>query len=94
MLFNPLLIAATAAWGQIDGVAALCALAALLALSRGRIAVSALALALSVSIKPIALPLLPWPSLRRPGIRAPRAYATSPSSPRRSFSSVSCPSSP
>ena len=59
MLFNPLLIAATAAWGQIDGVVALCALAALVALSRGRIAVSALALALSVSIKPIALPLLP-----------------------------------
>ena len=59
MLFNPLLIAATAAWGQIDGVVALCALAALVALSRGRTAVSALALALSVSIKPIALPLLP-----------------------------------
>ncbi len=59
ILYNPLLLLTTAAWGQIDAVAILCALMALLLLSRGREGASAAVLALALSIKPIVLPLLP-----------------------------------
>ncbi|HMK92651.1 MAG TPA: hypothetical protein VK576_06605, partial [Thermoleophilia bacterium] len=63
LLFNPFLIYFTAAWGQIDGIATLAGLAALVMLWRGRRTTvsepaSALLLALAACIKPVALPLL------------------------------------
>ncbi len=59
ILFNPLLLYATAAWGQFDTVVSLLCLLALVLLGRGKLAASAIVLALGVSLKPIALPLLP-----------------------------------
>jgi hypothetical protein len=59
VLFNPFLLYATAAWGQFDSIVALLSLLALLLLSQGRLTGSAIVLALAVSFKPIALPLLP-----------------------------------
>ena len=77
MLFNPLLLVATAAWGQIDGVAILCGLASLVALSRRRVLVSAIALGLGLSIKPILLPLLPLVTLAAARISAGHAQSFS-----------------
>jgi hypothetical protein len=57
LLLNPLLLYFTAAWGQIDGVVALLALAALALLAARRWDASALLLALAVCVKPIALPV-------------------------------------
>ncbi len=59
MLFNPLILITTAAWGQFDTVVALLALLSLLLLSRGMPGLSAISLSLAVSLKPIALPLIP-----------------------------------
>jgi hypothetical protein len=59
ILFNPLLLYTTAAWGQFDTVVAFFALLTLSLLHRGKILASAVSLALCVSLKPIALPLLP-----------------------------------
>ncbi len=59
MLFNPLLLLTTSAWGQIDSIVALFALLALLLLSEGKPAGSALLLALAVAFKPTTLPLIP-----------------------------------
>jgi hypothetical protein len=58
MLFNPLLLFATAAWGQFDSIVALSALLSLVLLSEGKLAGSALLLALAISFKPTALPLV------------------------------------
>jgi hypothetical protein len=59
MLLNPFLLFASAAWGQIDSIVALLSLLALVRLDSGKWRTSALLLALAVSVKPVALPLVP-----------------------------------
>jgi len=59
MLFNPLLLYFGSAWGQFDSIVALLSLAALLLLDAGKSGHSAILLALAISFKPTALPLLP-----------------------------------
>lgn len=59
LLFNPLLLITTSAWGQFDSIVALLVLGALLLLWEGKMTGSALLLALAVSFKPTALPLIP-----------------------------------
>ena len=74
ILLNPFLIYVAAAWGQIDAIAALLALAALV-LAVSRPSLSAVVLALAVCFKPIAAPVLivvlaylltrsAWPAVR------------------------------
>jgi hypothetical protein len=58
LLFNPFVIFVGAAWGQVDAIVALLALAALLLVAAGRRDVSAVTLALAVCVKPTALPFL------------------------------------
>ena len=58
VLLNPFLLYFGAAWGQIDVIVALLALAALALVYARRWAVSAVLLALAVCFKPIAAPLL------------------------------------
>jgi hypothetical protein len=58
LLLNPFLLYFGAAWGQIDAIVALLALAALVLLWGRRWAASALLLALAVCFKPIAAPVL------------------------------------
>ena len=58
LLLNPFLIYVGAAWGQIDAIVAVLALAALVLLSARRPAASALMLALAVCFKPIAAPIV------------------------------------
>ncbi len=59
LLLNPFLLYFGTAWGQFDSAAALLSLSALLLLHSGRLRLSALLLALAVSFKPTALPLVP-----------------------------------
>jgi hypothetical protein len=59
MLFNPLLLIFTSAWGQFDSIVALLALEALVLLTDGKLTASAALLALATSFKPTPLPLLP-----------------------------------
>ena len=59
LLLNPFVLYVGAAWGQIDTIVALLALAALVLLSTGRRDGSAGLLALAFTVKPIALPVLP-----------------------------------
>jgi hypothetical protein len=59
VLLNPFLLFTGAAWGQIDVIVALCALAALVLLANRRWDGSAGLLALAFTFKPIALPILP-----------------------------------
>ena len=59
MLFNPFILIVTTGWGQFDSIVALLALLALLLLAGGRITFPAALLALAISFKPTALPLLP-----------------------------------
>jgi len=59
LLLNPFLLYFGAAWGQIDAIVALGALAALVLLTRERRDGSAGLLALSIAVKPTALPILP-----------------------------------
>jgi len=59
LLLNPVLLFFGAAWGQIDAIVALGALAALVLLTRERRNGSAGLLALSIAVKPTALPILP-----------------------------------
>jgi hypothetical protein len=61
VLLNPFLLYASAAWGQFDSIVAVLSLAALLLLDSGKVKSSAILLALAVSFKPIAIPLLPVP---------------------------------
>jgi Glycosyltransferase family 87 len=58
LLFNPFLLFATAAWGQIDSMVALLSLGALISLDADRPAVSAVLLSLAISFKPTAFPLI------------------------------------
>jgi hypothetical protein len=59
MLFNPFILYATAAWGQIDSIVAALSLAALILLDSGKYGRSAFLLGLAIAFKPIALPLVP-----------------------------------
>jgi len=59
MLFNPFLLVSSSAWGQFDSVVALLSLLSLLLLSQGKLTRAVVLLALAVSCKPIALPLIP-----------------------------------
>ncbi len=56
-LLNPYILMVTAAWGKPDGLAALLSISSLLLLSRP--GVSGVLLALSLCVKPLALPLAP-----------------------------------
>jgi uncharacterized membrane protein len=58
LLLNPFLLYAGAAWGQIDALVAVLAVAALVLLSARRPVASAAVLALAVCFKPIAAPML------------------------------------
>jgi hypothetical protein len=58
MLMNPFLLYATATWGQFDSIVALLALSSLVLFDTGKLKVSAILLALAISFKPIALPLV------------------------------------
>lgn len=58
MLFNPLLLYATSAWGQFDSIVALFALISLVLLDAGKPDLSAILLSLSLSLKPTALPVV------------------------------------
>lgn len=59
LLLNPFLLYFGAAWGQIDSIVALLSLATLVLLTADRRDRSAGLLALSIAVKPTALPLLP-----------------------------------
>lgn len=59
LLFNPYLLIFGTAWGQFDSIVALLSLAALIYLEAGRPVISSILLALAISFKPTALPLLP-----------------------------------
>jgi hypothetical protein len=59
MLLNPFLLYSSAAWGQFDSIVALIALSAVVLLDSGKVKSSAFLLALAISFKPTALPLIP-----------------------------------
>jgi len=59
LLLNPFVIYFAAAWGQFDSIVALISLSSLVLLDRHRYIGSAISLALAISIKPTAFPLLP-----------------------------------
>jgi hypothetical protein len=59
MLFNPFLLYVSCAWGQIDPIVAVLSMLALVLLSEGKMAGSAILLALAVAFKPTALPIVP-----------------------------------
>ena len=61
LLFNPFILLTSSAWGQIDTLVALACVGSLYLLSKGKISLSAVLLALSVSLKPITLALIPLP---------------------------------
>ena len=59
ILFNPFFLYVSSAWGQFDSIVACLSLLALVQLSEGKLTGSAILLALAISFKPIALPLVP-----------------------------------
>jgi Gpi18-like mannosyltransferase len=59
LLFNPFFLLTSSAWGQFDPIVALLSLLSLLLLAEGRLTSSAILLALAISFKPTALPLIP-----------------------------------
>jgi hypothetical protein len=63
LLFNPFTLLTTTAWGGFDTLIALLVVTSLYFLSTGKVWESSLLLALSVVLKPIALPLLGLPLL-------------------------------
>lgn len=58
MLFNPLLLVTTAAWGQIDSIVAVLVLLSLLFAADKKLTLSAIFLALAIAFKPTAMPLI------------------------------------
>jgi hypothetical protein len=74
LLFNPFLLLTTSAWGQFDSVVALLSLLSLFLLSRGRLASPAILLALAISLKPTALPLILVTLVYLAGISLKRAF--------------------
>lgn len=61
LLFNPFIILTSSAWGQIDTLVTLASVGSLYLLSKGKISLSAILLGFSISMKPIALGLVPLP---------------------------------
>ncbi len=61
ILFNPFILITSSAWGQIDVIVAFLVILSFHYLNRKMIGISAILLALAVSLKPVALPLLPLP---------------------------------
>jgi len=59
LLLNPFLFYFGSAWGQFDALVACLSLWSILLLDNGKFSRSAVLLALAISLKPIALPLLP-----------------------------------
>jgi hypothetical protein len=59
MLLSPFLLYFATAWGQFDSIVALLALLSLVLLHNGKANRSAILLALAISLKPIAIPILP-----------------------------------
>ena len=59
LLLCPFLLYFASAWGQFDSIVALFSLSSLVLLHAGKLKSSALLLALAISFKPIALPILP-----------------------------------
>jgi hypothetical protein len=58
LLFNPFLLLMSSAWGQFDSIVAFLSLLALLQISEGKLAGPAILLALAISLKPTAFPLI------------------------------------
>lgn len=58
MLLNPFLLYSSAAWGQFDSIVAVLSLAAIILLDKGKVKISAILLALAISFKPTAFPLI------------------------------------
>lgn len=61
LLFNPFVLLTTSAWGQFDSLVAVFVVAALYSLQSRRINLTAFLLGISLSIKPLALPLAALP---------------------------------
>ncbi len=59
LLWSPFLFYFASAWGQFDSIVALLSLIALLLIHSGKTKASAVVLALAISLKPTALPILP-----------------------------------
>jgi hypothetical protein len=59
LLLSPFVLYFTSAWGQFDSVVTLLSLSSLLLLHNRRLVGSAIVLALAVSLKPTALPIMP-----------------------------------
>jgi Gpi18-like mannosyltransferase len=58
-LFNPFLLISSSAWGQFDSVVSFFSLLSLFLLNKGKTYAPAVLLALAISFKPVALPLIP-----------------------------------
>ena len=58
LLFNPFILLTSSAWGQFDPIVALLSLLSLFLVNEGKLTRSAILLALAISLKPIALPLI------------------------------------
>ena len=74
LLFNPFVLLTTTAWGQFDTIVAFLCVASLYALSKGKVTECGLLLALSVSLKPITLPLIPLPLLFSERLRSRNSF--------------------
>ena len=59
LLFNPFLLLTSTAWGQFDPIIALLSLLSLFLMSEGKLTGPAILLALAISLKPTAIPLIP-----------------------------------
>ena len=59
LLFNPFLLFSSTAWGQFDSIVALLSLTSLVFLDSGKTKIAAILLALAISLKPTASPLIP-----------------------------------
>ncbi len=59
LLFNPFLLLTSSAWGQFDPLLALLALSSLYYLEKGKTILPAALLALAISMKPTAIPIVP-----------------------------------
>jgi hypothetical protein len=58
LLFNPFLLLISTAWGQFDSIVALLSLLSIILISEGKLSGPAILLALAISLKPTALPIL------------------------------------
>jgi hypothetical protein len=74
LLFNPFLLLTSSAWGQFDSIVALLSLLSLFLLSEGRLTSSAALLALAISLKPTALPLILVSLVYLAGTALPRVW--------------------